>query len=154
MGHGKHRLTNIDPERRRGDCAECGPDAPIRRRTASDTRPIAAVWRCRPPSDRKRHTPAGRARAKLRARIRAYGISPEEFNDMMERQGNLCAICRRPPGRQRLHIDHCHTSGKVRALLCNGCNTGLGLFGDDPEVMLRAIAYLREHGERSAPESI
>lgn len=78
---------------------------------------------------------------------RAYGITRAEFDVLVEKQGNLCAIChgeRNGPGTV-LHVDHCHTTGRVRGLLCSNCNRALGMFGDDP-VRLRAAADYLEKG--------
>lgn len=72
-----------------------------------------------------------------------YGLDPRDYHAMVERQGNLCAICRLPClSRKRLSVDHDHDSGVIRGLLCNDCNTTLGKFGDDPERFRRAAAYL------------
>lgn len=72
-----------------------------------------------------------------------YGVSKEQLALMEEKQGGLCAICGKANrSYRRLCIDHCHTSGKVRGLLCDGCNTGLGAFKDSPELLNRAISYL------------
>lgn len=84
-----------------------------------------------------------------------YGLSAVEYAAMVDAQGGLCAVCSQPEtARQRkssdtraLAVDHCHTSGKVRALLCTACNTGLGSFNDDPARLTAAIAYLRQHKE-------
>ena len=60
-------------------------------------------------------------------RDRRYGLRPGQFDAMVNRQGNECAICRKDMGTGRgRHIDHDHKSGKVRGLLCAGCNTALG----------------------------
>lgn len=60
---------------------------------------------------------------------------------MAESQGWACKICNRIP-ENKLHVDHCHETGKIRGLLCGGCNVGLGHFGDDPERLKYAAAYL------------
>lgn len=64
---------------------------------------------------------------------RTYGINLTEYDSMYTKQNGLCAICKNPEsiktGRRsinRLAIDHCHTTGKIRGLLCQRCNTGLG----------------------------
>lgn len=81
------------------------------------------------------------------------GISLAEHAELLDLQGGVCAICRRPEtaargGRVRLiAVDHDHATGQVRGLLCNACNTALGLFGDDTEVMSAAIEYLRSHAQ-------
>ncbi len=53
-----------------------------------------------------------------------YGLTPQQFSEMVTRQGGACIICR-VPGK-KLNIDHCHTTGKVRGILCHGCNTIVG----------------------------
>lgn len=80
---------------------------------------------------------------KNRELLRAYGISLERFEAMDEAQGGLCAICRR--GGRRLVVDHCHTSNRVRGLLCQQCNAAVGMLYDDPEAARRLIDYLSEH---------
>ena len=74
-----------------------------------------------------------------------YGVTPEQYAEMHQQQGGLCAICRRPPGKRSLAIDHCHASGKVRALLCVHCNAILGHARDEAETLLSAVAYLETH---------
>jgi hypothetical protein len=76
---------------------------------------------------------------------RNYGITLDQYHDLLVAQSNGCAICGRtqePDGR-RLAIDHCHVSGNVRGILCNNCNNGLGSFGDSIEGMQKAIDYLK-----------
>lgn len=78
---------------------------------------------------------------------RMYGIEPEQLRALEKKQKHQCAICkgkRTGPGN-RLHIDHCHDSLKVRGLLCSKCNTMLGLAGEDATVLRNAIAYLAKH---------
>lgn len=75
---------------------------------------------------------------------RKYGITQQQYNEMLQEQNNGCAICGKteePDGR-RLAIDHCHSTGKVRGVLCNNCNNGLGAFGDNINNIKQAIQYL------------
>lgn len=68
-----------------------------------------------------------------------YGITIEEYESMLLRCESKCEIC----GEEKsLNVDHCHSTGSVRGLLCTKCNTGLGKFGDDIEMLRRAIRYL------------
>lgn len=82
-----------------------------------------------------------------------YGIGLAEYYALVEIQGDACAICgTKEKGRARGRIrywsvDHDHGTGAIRALLCAKCNTLLGLAGDDPLVLQRAIDYLKEHGK-------
>lgn len=79
--------------------------------------------------------------------LQRYGITLEEYNALNESQNGKCAICGNYPseGRNkdsRLAVDHCHETGKIRGLLCQKCNTGIGLLGDTKESLLKALKYL------------
>lgn len=74
-------------------------------------------------------------------RLKAYGLSDEDFAAMLAAQGGACAICQRITDRP-LHVDHDHETGRVRGLLCYSCNAALGSFGDSPARLLSALAYL------------
>lgn len=96
---------------------------------------------------RYKETPHRRRNNRSRYLLAKYGITSEQWDQMFSDQGGLCAICQRPEeeGVSRLHVDHCHDSGKVRALLCHSCNTGIGHFRDDPEILQNAAAYVESH---------
>lgn len=72
-----------------------------------------------------------------------YGISSDEYDQLLDQQSGKCTICSRPPGKRALNVDHNHETGQVRGLLCHGCNTALGLFGDSPDTLGTALGYLR-----------
>jgi hypothetical protein len=73
---------------------------------------------------------------------RRYGITLKQYEILLEAQNGVCAICRRPPGKYRLCVDHDHVTGRVRGLLCQTCNRWLGYveIGDRLE---RTVEYLR-----------
>lgn len=74
-----------------------------------------------------------------------YGLSRQEHDQLLASQKGLCKICKdAPEPGKRLHIDHCHTTGKVRGLLCRGCNHGIGNFKDKEEFLWEAIHYLKQ----------
>ena len=74
-----------------------------------------------------------------------YGITLEQFNQMLIYQDNKCAICFKVfSHRKDRHIDHDHKTGRVRAILCRSCNNGLGMFKDDMMVIKSATAYLEK----------
>ncbi len=76
---------------------------------------------------------------------RTFGISADDFDALLAKQGGCCAICNKRPERDAsLHLDHCHETGAIRGILCGTCNKGLGLFGEDPELLDAAGRYLRE----------
>jgi len=84
----------------------------------------------------------------LRATVKRYGLTLEEFLSLANLQGGRCAICRRLPQEargdvRRLAVDHDHQTNAVRGLLCNHCNAGLGAFGDDILRLQAAIDYLK-----------
>jgi hypothetical protein len=58
---------------------------------------------------------------------KAYGISVADYEEMRQKQGGRCKICKRPPKKFKLAVDHCHKTGKVRGLLCASCNRALGI---------------------------
>jgi len=75
---------------------------------------------------------------------RTYGITIEQYDAMLEAQGGKCAICGTQNCRtgKRLAVDHDHITGEVRGVLCYRCNTALGKFRDDPQILAKAIDYL------------
>lgn len=82
--------------------------------------------------------------------MRLHKASPGTYEALVRMQGNKCAICEKPPTQgKRLNIDHDHSTGKIRALLCMECNMGLGRFHDDINVLGKAIVYLTVHGSKS-----
>lgn len=74
-----------------------------------------------------------------------YGITLKTYNSLLEKQNGVCAICGRGPGKRRLHVDHCHKTGKVRELLCSNCNSALGKVGDNIGLLNKLIEYLGKH---------
>lgn len=81
-------------------------------------------------------------KAKLKAK---YGLTPSEYEAMLLSQGGRCKICDNIPGRRPLDVDHSHASNKIRGLLCEACNKGLGIFQDDPVLLEKAMRYLIEN---------
>jgi hypothetical protein len=72
-----------------------------------------------------------------------YGISLEDYNNIHLHQLGRCRLCDNPcPSGKRLAVDHCHSTGKVRGLLCVNCNTALGSFKDNLELLKKAVKYL------------
>lgn len=75
---------------------------------------------------------------------RRYNLSVEEFESLLISQKYMCAICEttRCSSGRNFAVDHCHTTGKIRGLLCSSCNTGLGQFKDNKLLLQKAINYL------------
>lgn len=80
-----------------------------------------------------------------------FGIVIAEYNTILEAQNGVCAICKQPEtakdmrrGKVKsLAVDHNHKTGKIRGLLCDRCNTSIGKFNDDPNLIEKAVEYLR-----------
>lgn len=84
---------------------------------------------------------------------RKYGISLQQYNEILQKQNGGCGICGRPPDvfKRSLAVDHCHRTNRVRGILCPFCNRGLRYYRDDPDVMERGGRYLRNPTEFFAP---
>lgn len=86
---------------------------------------------------------------------RMYGISHKDYLELFERQGGVCAACGqaetainyRTKQVQNLHVDHCHKTGRVRALLCQDCNIAYGQLREDPERIRKLLRYAESQGE-------
>lgn len=99
-------------------------------------------------------------RAKIYARKRGghAGLSPKDIEDILKSQDYKCAICyteepNKSKGSKGWNLDHCHKTKRIRFILCNHCNRGLGAFKDDPEIMRRAADAIEEFN-KSEKESI
>ena len=79
-----------------------------------------------------------------------YGITEEDYNNLLEQQNGLCAICKQPEDNSTgkrsnlLCVDHNHTTGKIRGLLCKSCNLAIGSMKDSVDRLSAAIHYLKE----------
>ena len=78
---------------------------------------------------------------------RQFGLTKDGFFEMLAAQGNACACCKTDDpntrGGKGWCVDHCHSTGKVRGILCSHCNTALGLANDNVEILESLITYLR-----------
>lgn len=83
---------------------------------------------------------------RAKRRLAKYGLSADTFSEMLVRCGSLCEICSLPITEATLHVDHDHRTGKVRGLLCQDCNLGVGRFKDSPQALEAAADYLRNRG--------
>lgn len=110
-------------------------------------------WRGKPGSREKereaskrwqREHPQESSRIRLRAQVKLYGLTLEQYEQMEKQQNGCCAICQKVPDR-RLDIDHNHTTGKVRSLLCSNCNTSVGLLQEDSNLAMKLVEYLQAH---------
>jgi hypothetical protein len=90
-------------------------------------------------------------RMKVNNLLRLYGLTPEAYEELAEAQDHRCAICgaesgwrHRQSGKlKKLAVDHCRKTGRIRGLLCDRCNTAIGKLDHDPDLLQKAIEYLR-----------
>ena len=94
--------------------------------------------------------PVAASQSNIRTKIKLkYGLTLEEITELLDLQSGCCAICDEPIGfdaaekRDKPHVDHNHDTGIVRGVLCLTCYTGLGMFGDSLDLLLKAVDYMR-----------
>lgn len=78
----------------------------------------------------------------------SYGITVEQYTEMLIKQNHKCGVCQKDETevhKKRLFVDHCHTTGNVRGLLCHNCNTAIGLLKDSVQTALQAATYLSRY---------
>lgn len=121
----------------------CGQSWAGRRRGTIHDPCSCRVFRC--VTDWRAHGKAQKARGHEKMVSRVYGLLPGEYERLYRIQGGKCAILHCPArgtGRKRLAVDHCHTTGRVRGLLCSTHNRLLGAMGDNPTVFRSMAEYL------------
>lgn len=95
--------------------------------------------------------PTTKARTRVYNILKSYSISEKELRDLMDSQKGCCAICKNSlvdkDSKRSYMVDHNHTTGKVRGLLCISCNAAIGHLKESKEVLLSAIEYLETHNE-------
>lgn len=91
------------------------------------------------------HKPTIKERYRERLLLRKYEMTLEEYNTLLFKQEYCCAICAKHESKikKRLHVDHCHTTGRIRGLLCSLCNTAIGALQDSENILSKAIEYLK-----------
>ena len=131
-------------------CKKCGSEKPATTKyfTKSDGYLCSPCNNCRNEQRRERQSanPEKYKRAyRLQSLKRTYGLSEEEYTLMLEQANSCCEICGKSSEEEtkELNVDHCHTTGKIRGLLCGSCNTGLGLLKDSEDILTKAIEYLK-----------
>jgi hypothetical protein len=125
-------------------CSECGVSRPLSEFLTYTHTLRSYCLLCA--KDPRRSLPLNPEQHKIHQRCRKYNLSLAEYELMFDLQRGRCAICQRHP-RKMLVIDHDHTTGRVRGLLCGACNQGLGMFNDNPTFITAAANYLRRYSE-------
>ena len=92
----------------------------------------------------RRKNPQVGAAAQRKWRLKTlYNITPEEYDRMMAEQGGVCGICSGTQEGKALAVDHCHTTGAIRGLLCENCYVGIGKLNDDPVLLEKAMRWIK-----------
>lgn len=105
-----------------------------------------ALWRAKNRSSYNAKMRAYNAANYQKLRLKRYNLTVEQHAKLLADQGGCCAICHKPPqGKRPLAVDHNHKTGKVRQLLCYGCNRALHVL-ESVELLFRAMEYLKRHG--------
>lgn len=159
---GRRPAAGLEPR----DCVTCGQRfQPYRDNSVTCSQACyrkTPQWRAlqserdRQPARRARKNELRRGSQRVRdynrqKQLERYGITVALHDEMLANQGGLCAICGSPPdpngtrATSRLHVDHDHLTGRVRQLLCNNCNRGVGCFADDPVRLRAAAEYIERH---------
>lgn len=136
------------------ECLKCGIDKP-----KSEFYSFTAKWqekvylsaRCKPcHKEYKNENPVATARNRKTEKLKLrYGLTYEQWEKLRKDEEFSCMICGITESElnRKLDVDHCHTSNKVRGVLCNSCNTILGRAKDNIEILKAAIAYLESNGD-------
>ena len=135
-------------------CTECNQEKSLDEFWKHSEAPDGKRSKCgeclnRKQRERYHKDPNKKSRDRAKALKKNYGMSVDDYNELLIDQGGRCAICGDPPpkpknkyAKKHLVVDHDHTTGKVRGLLCDKCNRCLGLMKDNVLILLRAIEYL------------
>ena len=123
-------------------CTKCGETKPLTEFHKHKRNRDGRQGRCKP---------CNIATATVKNLEYLYGITIEQRDEMIEQQQGKCAICLSsdPGGNGQWHVDHNHKTGEIRGMLCHHCNIGLGMFKDNPNLLLAAEVYL-SHNPQSA----
>jgi hypothetical protein len=139
-------------------CSKCKKMKPVTEfhlRSKEEPWPKSACKECHRSRARQywRENPISKEVQKEKNLRNSFGIGLEDYNRMLQQQDNCCAICGKNADNfpKSLAVDHDHTSGKIRGLLCMYCNTALGKFEDSKQNLLNALSYLErnENGNSS-----
>lgn len=122
-------------------CRKCGVSSE-EAEFKKDRRFCKECWRIEHRRRMRKYRESNAEDVKSKRLQRRYGITLEDYEEMIEEQDHSCAVC----GREReLVVDHCHISDEVRGLLCKPCNTAIGSLEDDPRIIYSAVRYVIEH---------
>lgn len=127
-------------------CTKCKIDKKLTEFHKDHTKATGYINQCK--KCRKAYGDENKQKIKFQRIRNIYNLTELEYNKILENQNYKCAICKtdKPAGRNNVfHIDHCHTTNKVRGLLCHHCNVALGSMFDNIESLKSAIIYLENN---------
>lgn len=126
-------------------CKQCGEEGPLelfQKDISKKDKVRPECKECTAANRKKRYNPSKNRMHNMQKNF-GKGIL-ETYQEIFEAQGGVCAICASPENGRYAHlsVDHNHDTGKIRGLLCNNCNRGIGLLKDDPKILEQAKKYL------------
>ncbi len=131
-------------------CARCSKEFQPYKKNHKYCSPSCRLGRWKDPNYQRKWYLANREkqiRCNRNAQLkRDYGITLEGFNQLVAAQNGCCALC--GVAYPRLVVDHCHSSGKIRAILCDLCNTGIGKLKENPVLLRKAADYIELHAQK------
>ena len=138
----RHNLSDINPITKTGTCSICGPNSKLKPKIKNGQRVYRCYnkWHSEPSAIRRNNKRVGQPYSQRRYRV--YGITEDDYNWLLFKQNEHCALC---PQASDLHIDHDHNTGYIRGLLCGPCNRALGILGDTIESIEAVLKYLKEN---------
>jgi len=128
-------------------CKDCGVSKPLSEYFTNHIK-YSSCKSCKNEKSKEwaRNNPDRVKQQRRKTRLKTkYGLSVEQYASMLEQQHGGCYICGAVSNDRALAVDHCHTTGAVRKLLCTNCNTLIGQAKDNIDLLNKAINYLKEH---------
>ncbi len=118
-------------------CTKCGIEKPLSEYYKNSSQKSGLQSKCKPCHEK----------SKIKSKLSVYGLTIDDFNQILAKQNNCCAICEIEFTSTRFrHVDHCHKTNKVRGILCHSCNTSLVHFKDSIQALTKAIEYISHGG--------
>ena len=120
-------------------CKKCGAENRLPPSKDKKTGPCRPCVYAKNTKRRKRLIAVDPEKVRNQERTKRYGLTDEQYRILLSRQDGKCAICLKV---EKLEVDHCHTTNKIRGLLCGCCNRAIGLLKNNPTTATNAAAYL------------
>ena len=139
LGHEPRQIPTINKQ-----CTKCGIIKEINSFKFKDAKKLYRHSACNNCKDKERRKSPGKKLLRKKQHLRLnYKLDYTTYLQMIKTQNNKCKICNQEQQGKSLAVDHCHTTGKVRGLLCANCNTAIGLLKEDITIFNKAIEFLK-----------